>query len=70
MYAEDLVQAHEGSVIVDSVSVRPSEPCLVGSVGCVLPVSSTRWLLQSFLSPCGGAHQAPPNSREACSFLK
>ena len=34
MNAEDLAQSHAGSRTVSSVSVSPSEPCLIDSVGC------------------------------------
>lgn len=45
-----------GCLIVGSVSVSAYEPWLVDSVGLVLLVSSTLWLLQSFLPLfCGGS---------------
>ena len=51
------MQANEGHVIVASVSVSTYESCLIDSVECVLLVSSTLWLLQSF----HGVLRAQPN---------
>lgn len=49
MYAEDLAQIPAGSGIAASVSVSPYESYSVDSVGCVLLVSLTLWLLESSL---------------------
>lgn len=49
-YAEDLAQTQMGSLIVASVSVRPHEASLLGSVVCVLMMSLTT-LVPTTLSP-------------------
>lgn len=46
VYTEDLTQTHTGSMFVASGTVSPSESCLVDSVGHVLAVFSSLWLLQ------------------------
>lgn len=48
-FAEDAAQTHADSEIVDSVSVSPSEPCLVDSVQ----------YFPGFLNPSGSYNSSP-----------